>query len=132
VNEVEIGDRILQVLQIKGIKQAGLARMLQISESAVSNMCKGKSKPSTQSITLICERFGIREEWLRTGKGEMQAASCAEISNIASQLRQLDSDSERYQVAIEAVQYVLQLSEDQAEIFGDILGNLKALKHATS
>lgn len=106
--------------------------MLQISESAVSNMCKGKSKPSTQSITLICERFGIREEWLRTGKGEMQAASCAEISNIASQLRQLDSDSERYQVAIEAVQYVLQLSEDQAEIFGDILGNLKALKQATS
>lgn len=129
---MEIGDRILQVLQIKGIKQAGLARMLQISESAVSNMCKGKSKPSTQSITLICERFGIREEWLRTGKGEMQAASCAEISNIASQLRQLDSDSERYQVAIEAVQYVLQLSEDQAEIFGDILGNLKALKRATS
>lgn len=129
---MEIGDRILQVLQIKGIKQAGLARMLQISESAVSNMCKGKSKPSTQSITLICERFSIREEWLRTGKGEMQAASCAEISNIASQLRQLDSDSERYQVAIEAVQYVLQLSEDQAEIFGDILGNLKALKHATS
>lgn len=129
---MEIGDRILQVLQIKGIKQAGLARMLQISESAVSNMCKGKSKPSTQSITLICERFGIREEWLRTGKGEMQAASCAEISNIASQLRQLDSDSERYQVAIEAVQYVLQLSEDQAEIFGDILGNLKALKQATS
>lgn len=129
---MEIGDRILQVLQIKGIKQAGLARMLQISESAVSNMCKGKSKPSTQSVTLICERFGIREEWLRTGKGEMQAASCTEISNIASQLRQLDSDSERYQVAIEAVQYVLQLSEDQAEIFGDILGNLKALKQATS
>lgn len=129
---MEIGDRILQVLQIKGIKQAGLARMLQISESAVSNMCNGKSKPSTQSVTLICERFGIREEWLRTGKGEMQVASCAEISNIASQLRQLDSDSERYQVAIEAVQYVLQLSEDQAEIFGDILGNLKALKRATS
>lgn len=129
---MEIGDRILQVLQIKGIKQAGLARMLQISESAVSNMCKGKSKPSTQSVTLICERFGIREEWLRTGKGEMQVTSCAEVSNIASQLRQLDSDSERYQVAIEAVQYVLQLSEDQAEIFGDILGNLKALKHATS
>lgn len=129
---MEIGDRILQVLQIKGIKQAGLARMLQISESAVFNMCKGKSKPSTQSVTLICERFGIREEWLRTGKGEMQVTSCAEVSNIASQLRQLDSDSERYQVAIEAVQYVLQLSEDQAEIFGDILGNLKALKHATS
>lgn len=125
---MEIGDRILQVLQIKGIKQAGLARMLQISESAVSNMCKGKSKPSTQSVTLICERFGIREEWLRTGKGEMQVTSYAEISNIASQLRQLDSDSERYQVAIDAVQYVLQLSEKQAQSFGGILGSLKTLK----
>jgi transcriptional regulator with XRE-family HTH domain len=129
---MEIGDRILQILKMKGMKQAGLARTLQISESAVSNMCSGKSKPSTQSITLICERFSIREEWLRTGKGEMQVASCAEISNIASQLRQLNADSKRYQVSIEAVQYVLQLSEDQAEVFGDILNNLKALKQVTS
>lgn len=125
---MEIGDRILEVLQLKGIKQAGLARMLQISESAVSNMCKGKSKPSTQSITLICERFGIREEWLRTGKGKMQVASCAEVSNIASQLRQLDPDSERYQVAVEAIQYILQLSEDQAKSFGDIVDSLKSLR----
>lgn len=129
---MELHDRLQEVLRLKGIKQAGLARTLNLSNASVSKICNGKSKPSAQSITLICERFGIREEWLRTGKGEMQAASCAEISNIASQLRQLDSDSERYQVAIEAVQYVLQLSEDQAEIFGDILGNLKALKHATS
>jgi transcriptional regulator with XRE-family HTH domain len=129
---MEIGDRILQILKMKGMKQAGLARTLQISESAVSNMCSGKSKPSTQSITLICERFGIREEWLRTGKGEMQVASCAEISNIASQLRQLNASSKRYQVSVEAVQYVLQLSEDQAEVFGDILNNLKALKQVTS
>lgn len=129
---MEIGDRILQILKMKGMKQAGLARTLQISESAVSNMCSGKSKPSTQSITLICERFSIREEWLRTGKGEMQAASCAEISNIASQLRQLNASSKRYQVSVEAVQYVLQLSEDQAEVFGDILNNLKALKQVTS
>lgn len=129
---MEIGDRILQILKMKGMKQAGLARTLHISESAVSNMCSGKSKPSTQSITLICERFSIREEWLRTGKGEMQVTSCAEISNIASQLRQLNADSKRYQVSIEAVQYVLQLSEDQAEVFGDILNNLKALKQVTS
>ncbi len=129
---MELHDRLQEVLRLKGIKQAGLARTLNLSNASVSKICNGKSKPSAQSITLICERFGIREEWLRTGKGEMQAASCAEISNIASQLLQLDSDSERYQVAIEAVQYVLQLSEDQAEIFGDILGNLKALKQATS
>ena len=129
---MEIGDRILQILKMKGMKQAGLARTLHISESAVSNMCSGKSKPSTQSITLICERFSIREEWLRTGKGEMQVASCAEISNIASQLRQLNASSKRYQVSVEAVQYVLQLSEDQAEVFGDILNNLKALKQVTS
>ena len=129
---MEIGDIILQILKMKGMKQAGLARTLHISESAVSNMCSGKSKPSTQSITLICERFGIREEWLRTGKGAMQVTSCAEVSNIASQLRQLDPTSSRYQVAIEAVQYVLQLSEDQAQSFGGILCNLKELKQATS
>lgn len=129
---MELHDRLQEVLRLKGIKQAGLARTLNLSNASVSKICNGKSKPSAQSITLICERFGIREEWLRTGKGEMQVASCAEVSNIASQLRQLNVDSKRYQVSIEAVQYVLQLSEDQAKVFGDILGNLKTLKQATS
>ena len=127
---MELHDRLQEVLRLKGIKQAGLARTLNLSNASVSK--NGKSKPSAQSITLICERFGIREEWLRTGKGAMQVTSCAEVSNIASQLRQLDPTSSRYQVAIEAVQYVLQLSEDQAQSFGGILCNLKELKQATS
>ena len=33
----------------------------------------GRNAPSEQTIKLICFEFGINENWLRTGEGEMKA-----------------------------------------------------------
>lgn len=66
-----ISDRINMVINIKGIKKTEFARRLKISDSSVSTMCSGKSKPSSQTIAMICYEFGVNEEWLRTGNGEM-------------------------------------------------------------
>jgi len=68
-----IADRINQVITTMGIKKTEFARRLKISDSSVSTMCSGKSKPSGQTITMICYEFGIDENWLRTGAGEMYA-----------------------------------------------------------
>lgn len=66
-----VADRINRILDAEGIKKRDLARRLKISDSSVSTMCSGKSNPSGQTITMICKEFGIREEWLKYGKGEM-------------------------------------------------------------
>lgn len=79
-----IADRINKVLKAKGIKKTEMARRLKISDSSVSTMCSGKSKPSGQTITMICHEFGVNEEWLRTGEGEMFAASpTSELDKLA-------------------------------------------------
>lgn len=45
-----------------------------ISAAACSYIESGKSNPSDQTIRSICREFGIREEWLRTGEGEIRIA----------------------------------------------------------
>ena len=66
-----IGDRINLILKNAGKKQKDLADLLSITSSSVSTMCSGKSKPSNQSMVLICKYFGVSREWLETGEGEM-------------------------------------------------------------
>lgn len=34
-------------------------------------MCSGTKIPSDRTIADICREFGVREEWLRTGEGDM-------------------------------------------------------------
>lgn len=74
-----IADRIHRILETEGIRKRDLARRLKISDASVSTMCSGKSNPSGQTITMICKEFGIREEWLRYGEGEMYAKQDPEL-----------------------------------------------------
>lgn len=45
-----------------------------ISAASCSLLESGKNNPSDQTIRSICREFGIREEWLRTGQGEIRTA----------------------------------------------------------
>ena len=45
-----------------------------ISAASCSLLESGKNNPSDQTIRSICREFGIREEWLRTGEGEIRTA----------------------------------------------------------
>lgn len=71
--------RINLVLKETKVTKSELARKLKISPSAVTQICSGKNNPSEQTITLICKEFGLNEEWLRSGKGEMFAVQQEDI-----------------------------------------------------
>lgn len=66
-----IGERIVAILDALGLKKIDMARRLKISSPSVTTMCNGKTKPSGQTITMICNEFNVNEHWLRTGEGEM-------------------------------------------------------------
>lgn len=66
-----MNNRMRTLIDALEIKKVDFARKLNISQSFVSDMCSGKSKPSNRTITDICREFKVSEEWLRTGKGEM-------------------------------------------------------------
>ena len=60
-----IADRINEILKIKGIKKTEFAKRIRYQRFQRFYMCSGKSKPSGQTITMICREFGVNPEWLR-------------------------------------------------------------------
>ena len=126
---MELNERILLILKDAGKKRVDLARALNISEASVSTMCSGKTNPSAQNIALICQKFGINEEWLKTGKGEMKAplTKQAEIAEITAQLfRKEETDPETYNFLVALNKTLLQPDETQMQAVLDMVRKLNA------
>lgn len=65
--------RIQAARKAKGLTLKQLGDIIGISESAVSNIERGRNKPSGSTLILLCEKLGIDREWLETGEGDMFA-----------------------------------------------------------
>lgn len=68
-----IRDRILFLLEKKRITKTEFAIKLNITQAYVSKITNKGAIPSDRLIEDICEKFGVNENWLRTGDGEMFA-----------------------------------------------------------
>lgn len=64
------GERISALISELGITKTSFADRLNITQPYVSKLIKNGT-PSDRLIEDICEKFNVREEWLRTGEGEM-------------------------------------------------------------
>lgn len=94
----EIGLRVAAALKQSGFTQSEFARKINVSQSMVSLICKGRTGVSDRTISDICREFGIDEHWLRTGEGEM-LRQVPEGEALAAQLgellRDVDADFKR-------------------------------------
>lgn len=63
--------RIHAARKAKGLTLKQLGNIIGISESAVSNIERGRNKPSGSTLILLCEKLGINRAWLETGEGEL-------------------------------------------------------------
>ncbi|MTI60217.1 MAG: helix-turn-helix domain-containing protein [Firmicutes bacterium] len=63
-------------LRIKKIRnnttQEQFAKALGVTRQTISQIERGINTPSSQLIKLISKEYGIREEWIKKGKGEMR------------------------------------------------------------
>lgn len=69
-----MNDRISLIIKEKRITKTEFAKRLNVSQAFVSQMCSGVARPSDRTIADICREFRIREQWLRTGEGDMAIA----------------------------------------------------------
>lgn len=99
--------------QSKKLSMATFAAKIKASPAAVSQWETGDRKPSDLTIHLISTEFGINEDWLRTGKGDMKAPmnELDEIANITRELFGNDPDSSKAKLA----RFVFSLEEDEME-----------------
>ena len=104
--------RIQAARKAKGLTLKQLGDIIGISESAVSNIERGRNKPSGSTLILLCEKLGINREWLETGEGEMFAPE-AEQAEIARMIESIsDSPAMRSLLSTWA-----QLSDENKAVF---------------
>lgn len=69
-----IGERIKEVRKAESLTQQEFAEKLNLKRNTVGSYEVNVIEPSDRTIKDICDKFGIREEWLRNGTGEMTVA----------------------------------------------------------
>lgn len=72
-------DRIREVREHFGLSMEKFGSRIGIGKASISLLESGKNNPSVQTITLICLEFGVNEQWLRTGEGEMLEQTRASV-----------------------------------------------------
>lgn len=64
-------DRIKTLRKALGLNQTQFGERIGVKQNTVAVYELGRAVPSESVITLIQREFGVSEEWLRTGEGEM-------------------------------------------------------------
>lgn len=76
----ELKDRIREVRKSSPFKtQASFANALGTTRPAVASYELGKVIPSDTFIQLLCSKFGVNEQWLRTGEGDPKVPSSEDL-----------------------------------------------------
>lgn len=64
-------DRIKKLRKNLNMTQQEFADRIGVKRNTIGQYEIGRNEPIDTVINLICREFGVNEEWLRTGKGEM-------------------------------------------------------------
>ena len=72
VSPLTLGERIKKVRKREDLTQQEFADRLGMKRNSIAQVESGRNT-SDQTIISICREFGVNEEWLLTGEGEMFA-----------------------------------------------------------
>lgn len=66
-----MNERIKELRKTLNLSQEAFAERIGLKGSAVSHLESKRRNITNQNINAICREFGVNENWLRYGKGEM-------------------------------------------------------------
>lgn len=66
-----IQERVKALRKHFDLSQAEFGKQLGVSRDVISNLEYGRVAVSDLIINMICAKFGVNEQWLRNGEGEM-------------------------------------------------------------
>lgn len=121
---MRIGERVLNILEQKGLKQSDLALHLGTKPSTVNGWKNENRNPSCEYIIPICEFLGITTDYLLTGKepntislpspsSEQNTALTSDENTLIELFRKLP-DRNKYEFIGELKGYVKCLSEQNS------------------
>lgn len=112
---MNVAERIKYIREYFGYTQAEFAKKIGITTTHANRLEKQSREPSIALLKVICKEFGVNEEWLIEGKGEMFTPKPDDI--IEAFLNKINaSDIERA-----FVKAYVKLNEFQRKVFQDYL-----------
>lgn len=118
-------DRIKRIRKEIDLTQCEFAKRIGTTANVLTNYETGRRNPSASVINNICKTFGVNEEWLRTGEGEIFLKT---PDTLIEQLKQKYSMDD-FETSI--VEEYLNLPADKRAVFKEFIYKL-ASKAQTS
>jgi transcriptional regulator with XRE-family HTH domain len=105
-----INERIIDARKSLGLSQVKFAKGIKISNGYLASIELNNRKVNDRLIQLISTTFGINDEWLRTGQGDMFGKyDDFELEQLITIYKKLDSDFQHY--VIKQLDVLLELQE---------------------
>ena len=117
---LSINARIKALRKEQRLSQAEFGENIGLKQVAVSNLEKEGNTVTEQNVSLICQKFRVRREWLVDGKGEMFVSG--EPGIFAEFAREYKLSAQEQEVA----KYLLGLSEGERANIMHYLQNIAA------
>lgn len=114
-------NRIKEIRVSLGLNQSDFGNKIGLGQAGVSALEKGIRGITDRNIQLICEKFNVNEEWLRSGEGEMflDVSEEDEFMKAATELR-ISGDEGIMQAVIE----YWKMSPEQRELIKNFIINI--------
>lgn len=92
---MDVNVRIKQLRNTLNLTQTDFGNRISLKQNTVGQIENGHRSVTDRTILLICERYCVSEDWLRTGKGSMfNENDETVISDIATQYKLGELDKE--------------------------------------
>lgn len=123
-----MNERLKELRKFLGLTQQEMADKIGVKRNTIATYESGKVDPSSRTIADICEKFDVREEWLRTGEEPMlvELPPEDEAAKLASLLlKGYQGNDEMYGSILDIIRTYASLSEKDQKILKDFIGTVK-------
>ena len=119
-----IATRILQVVEENGGNMSDFARNIEVTPAYISKLKnKPDSVPSTDVIKRICDKYNVREQWIRTGEGPMKLPEPEENLDYINRLL-ADDDAETFRFITKFLRAYNDLSPADQKVIVNLIRTL--------
>lgn len=88
-----MNSRLKELRKSLNLTQKQFGDVLGITNSAISDIEKGKASLTDRNISLICEKLNVNEEWLRYGKGDIYRFDDLPTDELTTALASIDKEN---------------------------------------
>lgn len=88
-----MNSRLKELRKSLNLTQKQFGDVLGITNSAISDIEKGKASLTDRNISLICEKLNVNEEWLRYGKGDIYRFDDLPTDELTTALALIDKEN---------------------------------------